>query len=697
MNARQLGCYIPVNMAFGNLESCQDMLIDSGAQVSLLLPLRLLPPECKLELEHSKNLAGISGQRLPVAGTLMLDVTVGDITRETEAIILDETLDMNTGLVGLQFMVDFKLTINCGERSVQVKNKIIKSEFIELDELSRNTYQKALAAKLDISRLLCVKLHASARKIKDISSWVSDQFAYSSKLPLPILGGEDELILDDALESIKSLYNIPHGATTSDIGCQTAIHACFSQNTHSPESGAPLSDIGDDSASAAGSARTAGSTDDCRDCRAKYWDEIIDAKIIRPIVKKRILLSRLSSAEFSNERTNEFSTQCEEEYFEEINSADLRDITDVHRNNRGNNSKNSGSQAGITDSLHGDIEMQPERRFEIEDIEVRGETDEYMSILNGHSHLSIDEMVNLKRARCSQCSTDDHTITDTTLDLSIFRIKQEFTVPPRTAQTVSVYIKNESDPTHLGDTYFVPQQHLKDLPNLLVHDTICETHHENIHKIMLVNISDTPITAAAHTDLGLAIRLAVDKQKLPARGDTQTPPTSKLSVEQRHERLLSAINLDHLQEPQKGKVIDLIKEFHAVFYLAPEDYKLIEDVEYKINLKDHQRAFTPQFRLKPQDNIEMQKILDDMLAKQVIEKIDPNTDDFKYNSPAFLLAKSLPSGEKDYRLLIDQRKVNEKINVDSINSFFSTVTEQFHQLGDKNIFSCVDIKSAFFH
>lgn len=190
MNARQLGCYIPVNMTFGNLESCQDMLIDSGAQVSLLLPLRLLPPECKLDLEHSKNLAGISGQRLPVAGTLMLDVTVGDITRETEAIILDDTLDMNTGLVGLQFMVDFKLTINCGERTVHVANKIIHSEFTELDELSRQNYRKALAAKLEISKLLCVKLHASARKLKDISTWVTAQCKYSNTQPLPLLGGE---------------------------------------------------------------------------------------------------------------------------------------------------------------------------------------------------------------------------------------------------------------------------------------------------------------------------------------------------------------------------------------------------------------------------------------------------------------------------------------------------------------------------
>lgn len=696
IKAKQLGCYISIKLEIGDQECQQDILVDSGAQIALLLPIRLIPPEYKSQLSQKRDLAGISGKKLPVAGTLLLDVTVGGITRETEAVILDESLDMPTGLLGIQFLVDFQVTINCGEKSVQVANQPIPSEFLEIKDSALHNYRKALAAKLDLSKLFCVKLHASARKLKDVTAWVTDQYKYSKKLPPPFLGGEEELILEQSLECIRLLYKSPPETTYVDKGCQTEEYFEILIDTAPERAESPSSATDSDSSLAACSVLTAGSLDDCTDCRASYWEQLIDTKIVRPIVKKRTLLSRLSSAEFRGNFRGDYSTQSESKYFEEISSADLSELNGLSM--RVNTEREKASQTQSSNGSQFNAELQGEIKIDLDDIDIPGETTEYMSDVNKHSELSIDEMVNLKRARCSQCSTDDCTIKDSTLDLSIFCVKEDLTVAPRSAQSVNVYIKNmNNQPAHLADNYFMPQQHMKNQPNLLIHDTLCETRFENKNKILLVNISDVPIHTPAHTDLGLAIRLANKAPAPPRHHSVDKTKPEPLTVEQRHAKLAELIDLSHLEETEKEQMMELIKEFHSVFYLAPEDYKLIDDFEYKINLKDMERTYVSQFRLRPEHNVAMQEILDDLLSKGVIDKIDPNTDDFFFNTPVFILSKTSPDGEKSYRLLQDQRKVNTKINLDSINSYFPTVGEQFHYMGGNSIFSCLDIKSAFHH
>lgn len=692
----QLGCYIELHLTLDELNCSMSMQLDSGAQCELLMPIRFIPVQFRSRLTQAKNLAGISGTKLPVAGSIIINVTLGGITRATEVIVIDESLDLPSGLIGLQFMVDFKISIDCNNKMVYVLDKPIPSEFLELDELSRQNFQKALAARNKLNIVQSIKLNASARKIEDIYCWVQYQTNYSKNLYAPHLGGESELIFDDSLECIRLLYKINNNQLVINKACQVdfPILSHFGvdlsgNRTYESREDQSCSEISSESCDSL-------DTQNCLECRAFYWDKLFETLKCLPATSKNNSISP-DVLDIRALAKCDGSTQIESsDWTYEAKEVNIYgEYNRLKTNLLDQSNKNNGEIESCVSSLTS-AQPQPEKEIDF-NFALPNETDEYLSVKAKHTDLSVDQMVNVKRMRCPACHTNENTVPESTLGLSIFCIKKDITLAPLSATPVNVYIKNaNNNPAHLEDDYFVPQQYLMNCNSSIVQEAMCTTRFNNNHRIMLVNVTDTELIKSANMDLGYAVRLLNKNERPTFPNPPACPIKPTLSKQERCTFLFDKINLDHLQPDEQLEIRKIISEFHSLFYIEESDYRVVRDYEYTIKLKNNNKCYVPQFRLKKEHNIVLKQMIEDMLNKKLIEPIDPAKDSFKYNSPVFILKKVSESGEVSWRFLQDSRKVNSCIELNSINSFFDTVSDQLFNLDGKNIYTNIDIKSAFF-
>lgn len=698
----QLGCHVKLHLDLGDLTTEMTVLIDSGAQIGGLLPIRLIPYIYRNNLALSRQLAGISGTTLPVAGSIIMDVTFGGLTRAVEFVILDESLDIPCGIVGIQFLVDFHVTLDCHEKCVRVHEKIVPSQFFEIPEKESKQFSCALEVKRRINRLEVTKLHAFARKFSDINKWVQAQIAHNITAPVPHYGGEDDLIHSDSLKCIRRIFKDNQINSRIIQACQTGcdnveigLNACNRPSQSPPRSG-DISEVCSDDDSDDDSI----DNQSCIEFSELDWSKLFQPNKINTLKKSRkislatrsirsqICVTEKDRADLP-ERTGEFGAELPSIEGGSIVSRDTPSrLCDLSTLGELHTRRSSASSIEIV--------LQPELPIDLQAVSIRSETSESRSIKQKHSQTSADYVVNLKRMRCPECHTENSSIKESTLDLSVFSIKQAVTLAPRCGTPICAYIQcSNSDIPHVDDKYFFPQQYLNGFENVIMSDTISATEFGNKHKILLVNTTEQPIAIPANEKLGMAIRLIEQKPDLPSTPSDPIKPT--LNKEQRCKFLFDAIKLDHLEGEERLQMENLITEFHDIFYVEESDFKVIQDFEYTIKMKDSERCYIPQFRLRKEHTIVLQEMIDDMIKKRLVEKIDPSKDDFLYNTPLFLLKKTNDKGEATYRLLQDQRAINKRILLDSVNSYFDTIREQIYHLEGKQFFATADVKSAFHH
>lgn len=86
----------------------------------------------------------------------------------------------------------------------------------------------------------------------------------------------------------------------------------------------------------------------------------------------------------------------------------------------------------------------------------------------------------------------------------------------------------------------------------------------------------------------------------------------------------------------------------------------------------------------------MEDIIKDFEKMGVIEKCSS-----KWNSPAILVSKKDTHGiKKDYRFVVDYRKVNEITEMTT--SVIPLIEDVFTELGGNEYYSCIDLKNAFY-
>ncbi|GBO34068.1 Retrovirus-related Pol polyprotein from transposon 17.6 [Araneus ventricosus] len=144
------------------------------------------------------------------------------------------------------------------------------------------------------------------------------------------------------------------------------------------------------------------------------------------------------------------------------------------------------------------------------------------------------------------------------------------------------------------------------------------------------------------------------------------------------------VNLTHLNEDQKLRVMDLLSKYNSVFVQDITDLGVCDLIKHEIHLQDQvptsQKPYRAPYHLKP----EMKRQINILLEAGIIQQsISP------FAAPVLLVKKS----DGSYRLVADLRKLNAKTIPD--NFPLPNLNEMIDNLAGAKIFSTLDLTSDF--
>lgn len=159
-------------------------------------------------------------------------------------------------------------------------------------------------------------------------------------------------------------------------------------------------------------------------------------------------------------------------------------------------------------------------------------------------------------------------------------------------------------------------------------------------------------------------------------------------TDERFERLISKINLDDLSESHRKEIVTILKKYQSTFHLEDEDLTTNNFYKQKINLEDKSPVYIKNYRLPQAHKEEINAQVQDLLKSRVIEpSVSP------YNAPLLLVPKKGQTDLKKWRLVVDFRKLNDKI----VNDKFplTRLDDILDRLGRAKYFSTLDMTSSF--
>lgn len=139
--------------------------------------------------------------------------------------------------------------------------------------------------------------------------------------------------------------------------------------------------------------------------------------------------------------------------------------------------------------------------------------------------------------------------------------------------------------------------------------------------------------------------------------------------------------LSHLSAREATAIRELCNKFPDVLTPVPGVTHLLE---YEIRLTDSRPVRSHPYKLAPPKMEEMRKMIKQLLEQGIIE---PSTSSF--SSPAFLVPKS--NGKS--RLVIDYKKLNDQIEIDSVP--LPDLHSAFDWFGKAKFFSIIDLNQAY--
>lgn len=120
---------------------------------------------------------------------------------------------------------------------------------------------------------------------------------------------------------------------------------------------------------------------------------------------------------------------------------------------------------------------------------------------------------------------------------------------------------------------------------------------------------------------------------------------------------MSNLNLSHCTEIERLKMAYICRKYSFTFYIKGDRFKHTDVVSHFIALKPNTNPiFTRQYRIPEAQKHEIQKQIDELEEKGIIERSNS-----AWNSPLLLVPKKdNKDGGKEYRnrMVIDFRKLN---------------------------------------
>ena len=157
-----------------------------------------------------------------------------------------------------------------------------------------------------------------------------------------------------------------------------------------------------------------------------------------------------------------------------------------------------------------------------------------------------------------------------------------------------------------------------------------------------------------------------------------------------HDRLKRLIDMIRKNTPVRyqNRLADLVTDYSDIFSLPDEKVTTTDIYEQRLTFNDETPVYTPNYRLphahRPMVEEEIQKLIEDGIVEPCASP---------YNSPLLLVPKASNTGDQKWRLVVDFRKLNQKLVPD--RHPLQRIDEVLDQLGRAKFFSTVDLKTSF--
>lgn len=186
-----------------------------------------------------------------------------------------------------------------------------------------------------------------------------------------------------------------------------------------------------------------------------------------------------------------------------------------------------------------------------------------------------------------------------------------------------------------------------------------------------------------------AEKLNIEFEKLDLYDVYSFSAKNKLKGNDRIEFIMQNLQTSHCTVEQLRIIKKLVTQYSDIFYVDGDDMSLAKFVEHQILLKPGTNpVFTKQYKLPQMHKEVLEKKIEEMLKNGVIE---PSTS--LWNSPLLLVPKRDAKDNKDFRVCVDFRKIN---NVTENQTFpMPDLDEELAKMNGAKIFSTLDIYSAF--
>lgn len=161
-------------------------------------------------------------------------------------------------------------------------------------------------------------------------------------------------------------------------------------------------------------------------------------------------------------------------------------------------------------------------------------------------------------------------------------------------------------------------------------------------------------------------------------------------VYNRRKYLMSNLDIKHCNETEKLEMTKICEEYGAAFHIEGDKFTHTDVISHLITLKPGTNPiFTRQYRIPETQRNEIQRQIDELEKKGIIEKSNS-----AWNSPLLLVPKKdNKEGGKEYRMVIDFRKLNA---VTIPHSYpIPLIDEIIDQMSGARLFTTLDVEGAF--
>lgn len=159
----------------------------------------------------------------------------------------------------------------------------------------------------------------------------------------------------------------------------------------------------------------------------------------------------------------------------------------------------------------------------------------------------------------------------------------------------------------------------------------------------------------------------------------------------RVKNLLSVLQINHLNKEEKSSIENICAKYCDIFHLSGDKLTTTNLCPQTIKLKpDADPVFVKPYRLPHAQKVEINSQIEKMLKEGVIEPARS-----EWSSPILLVPKKIDnSGEKKWRLVIDYRKLNDRIRDDKFP--LPNITEILDSLSGAIYYTHLDLFSGYY-